>query len=365
VNIKLIKYAITITVIACAMFYYFKQNSMAWRINDTATYYIQIKYDDVDEYLFEVENRLSAYPEWILAVFHGGLSQFEKEYYPYILSDKDFELLASRFKHIKIQGLLSEYSTYLENRYIIKKDYSDIDNELMRINLFTNRLISLMIDKNNTIVDEIVDPIYYGFNTNYNFNTELLEIKIVYNKDVKLNEKINDQIQRELHDVNGLFNANIVKHSKDAIETMQVSEIVDKNDFKTLYSVFPSIGKGEFNKRKKKIKNSNSEYDSFIGELSIIEEKLIELQLTIPENSILIRLIGTEEEGGGILSTFINKASAKRYNFLINQYVKDFNIFLNSNYKTRNALPYPTIQMLPVRLKDKYLTDDKYIIYKF
>ena len=93
-NIKLIKYAITITVIACTLLYYFMSNSFMsnsidWRINDAATFYIQIPYDEVNDYLFEVENRLSAYPEWILTVFHGGLTQFEKQYYPYILPIKD------------------------------------------------------------------------------------------------------------------------------------------------------------------------------------------------------------------------------------------------------------------------------------
>ncbi len=364
-NIKLIKYIVVAIALVLGILFCLQPNTNGWSTNDTATFYIQIPYDKVDDYLFEVESRLNAYPEWILAISHGGYSQFEKEYYPYILSDTDFELTAGRFKSLKIQTLLREYSSYFENQFIINKNYTDLDNELMRFYVFTDRLISLIIDKKDILIDEIVDPLHYGINPNYNFETETLEIKIVFKENVNSTKDIIAQLQHELNDVNSLFNIDVIKNISGTVYTKKVEKALFGNQINSLYNVFPELDKSEFNKRKRTLKNDNSNFSSLIDELSAIEEKLIELQLTFPKNNILIKLIGTEEKGGGLLSTFISQSSAKRYKFIINQYVKDLNLYLLASYKTRSSLPYPSKEMLPTKLQQKYLLANKYIIYKF
>ena len=345
--------------------------------------------EEIEAFYWALENRLMGYPDWINIVLTGELSNFQKDYSPFLIPDIKFENYNKIYTSMEMTQLLVEYSVYLETVILNPQaiDSSVVTLELNKLHRFSSILNSHIIENQNVFVGDIIDIIKFDINQFYDSISNTQTIYIFLNEGEFVNSQLKqivNQLQIEIKELTKIIDIDIslLNHefqilNIDILDLLANEQKYRLSEYSHIYKYLPSINYNAFNARmssmKKNIQNNNfnaiSTPSEFLMILSIIEEQLIEFQFRGNFHSIYIlnlvnKLVGDGVTQAGLLTSMINSLNDRRYTYIVKDYLSESSEYLNIEARKLTELTYPRFESLPNRISSKYLDNNHSIILK-
>ena len=345
--------------------------------------------EEIEAFYSALENRLMGYPDWINIVLTGELSNFQKDYSPFLISDIKFENYNKIYTSMEMTQLLVEYSVYLETVILNPQaiDSSVVTLELNKLHRFSSILNSHIIENQNVFVGDIIDIIKFDINQFYDSISNTQTIYIFLNEGEFVNSQLKqivNQLQIEIKELTKIIDIDIslLNHefqilNIDILDLLANEQKYRSSEYSHIYKYLPSINYNAFNARmssmKKNIQNNNfnaiSTPSEFLMILSIIEEQLIEFQFRGNFHSIYIlnlvnKLVGDGVTQAGLLTSMINSLNDRRYTYIVKDYLSESSGYLNIESRKIAELTCPRIESLPNIISSKYLDNNHSIILK-
>ena len=378
------------TVVLTSIFIFFGNvNKTQWKNINGFELKITGELNQIEEFYSSIEERLSAYPDWIDIVVTGEVDSFQKEYAPFRISSKQFIDFNLIFTSKDITDLLNKYSYFLDKVLLnnTSPNLSSIKNELNLLLQFCIMLNAHLLDNDKIIMSDVVDLIKYGINPYYDVIEKTQTIYIILNHEERNDsqlEIISSQIIAELDDLNKTVDINCsFNKSKFKVVESEISllnsnnEIYKSSQFYHIYKFLPTLRVTNFNLRMKQLKanihenqlKSGFKVKDFLIILSKIEEQLIEFQLRDDFSDILItqstnRLVGDGEKVFGLLTSTIDLFNDRRYKYKVENFLVQSQLFLSNEVKRIPDVIYPSIHSLPITISSKLIKKSNSIIYK-
>ena len=345
--------------------------------------------EEIEAFYSALENRLMGYPDWINIVLTGELSNFQKDYSPFLIPDIKFENYNKIYTSMEMTQLLVEYSVYLETVILNPQaiDSSVVTLELNKLHRFSSILNSHIIENQNVFVGDIIDIIKFDINQFYDSISNTQTIYIFLNEGEFVNSQLKqivNQLQIEIKELTKIIDIDIslLNHefqilNIDMLDLLANEQKYRSSEYSHIYKYLPSINYNAFNARmssmKKNIQNNNfnaiSTPSEFLMILSIIEEQLIEFQFRGNFHSIYIlnlvnKLVGDGVTQAGLLTSMINSLNDRRYTYIVKDYLSESSGYLNIESRKIAELTCPRIESLPNIISSKYLDNNHSIILK-
>ena len=384
---KIILFFLSLISLLILFVYNSKDEQLEWEYVNGFAVQISGDIEEIQDFYISLEKRLNGYSDWINFVLTGELTNFKKDYNPFLVSNDKFLYFNTIFTATNMIELLAEYSKYIDSVFLNSdsNDAHTMEIELSRLYQFFSTLNSYFIEDKRILLDDTIDLIKFDLNPYYNptINTSFVYILLHRNESISSELKeIQNQIQIELNDLNRLLDMNTSIYTKrfriTNIDTLKLSDDSHKyisSQFSHVYKYLPTINSNIFKSRmslmKKNIyhnKNKNIFTSTeFLNILYVIEEQIIELQSrgNVHNEKIMdfiYELIGNGDDEFGILTSTINLLDNRRYRYMLDDYLSKTSDILKNELKEQSDLTYPFTQNLPNKVISKYINQSKSLI---
>lgn len=384
---KMKLFSISLILLLILFVYSLKDKQLEWEYVKGFTVQINGDVEQIQDFYISLEKRLYGYPDWINIVLTGQLTNYRKDYAPYLISDDKFEYFNKIFTATNMGELLREYSKYIDSVFLNSDSNGThaMEVELSKLYQFSSRLTSYFIEDKHIFLDDTINLMKFDLDPYYDplINTSFVYIFLHRDESINYNIKeIQNQIQVEINDLNRFTDITARIQTKrfrvaniDTLNLLDDSHNYISSEFSHVYKYLPTINSNIFKSRMSLMKkniydNKNKDIltsTEFLNILSEIEEQIIEFQSrgNIHNEKIidfLNELVGDGESKLGILTTVINILDSRRYGYLLEDYLSKSSNLLKGELKQKTDLMYPFTQNLPNKVASNYLDKNKSLL---
>ena len=384
---KIILFSLSAIFLLPLFVYISNQKQLEWQYVNGYSVKIEGDIEEIEDFYISLEKRLDGYSDWINIVLTGELTNYEKGYAPFRMSNDKFVYFNKIYTATDMTELLTEYSKYLNSVLLNNKvnDTYSIHPELSRLYQFSLSLANYFSQSKSILIEDIIDLMKFDLNPYYypDVNTSFVYIFLHKNENINSELKeIKKQIQVEVDDLNRFLDANVLINSEN-FQITNIDTLVLLGDhhkylssqFSHVYKYVPTVNNIVFNSRMSVMKNNIhhkknknlSTSTEFLNILSKIEEQLIEFQSRKDfQNKRMsdysCKLVGDGEGELGILTSTINLFSKRKFTYRLEDFLSKSSDLLKREVKEQTELTYPFIENLPNKIYSKFIQQEKSLL---